>query len=73
MGQRVTPWVAEKLERGKELPPPFQHVFKNISKNTIEGTIILVKEVAKETWIVIEGKEELKALKLDRRIEKPIK
>lgn len=66
----LPPGLQKKLERGKELPPPFQHVFKNISKNTIEGTIILVKEVAKETWIVIEGKEELKALKLDREDRK---
>lgn len=66
----LPPGLQKKLERGKELPPPFQHMFKNISKNTIEGTIILVKEVANETWIVVESKDELKALKLDRDDEK---
>lgn len=62
----LPPGLQKKLERGKELPPPFQHMFKNISRNTIEGTIILVKEVANETWIVVESKDELKALKVDR-------
>lgn len=57
--------LQKKVDQGKVLPPPFQNVFQNISKNTIEGTIILIKEIADETWIVIEGKEELKALKLE--------
>ncbi|MDW7675888.1 MAG: BsuPI-related putative proteinase inhibitor [Bacillota bacterium] len=56
----LPPGLAKK---GKTLPPPFQNGNMINLSGSIEGNVVLVKEVDGKQWLVIEGLKELKALK----------
>ena len=62
----LPPGLQKKAEVGKTLPPPFQNSnIQHVATGSIEGEIIMIRQLAGQTWIIVEGQQEIKALKLN--------